>query len=116
MTEVGGRAIVILGTLAVVGGSGWYGRARHWWTRDWPRCRAFWAGYRELEERQALLRRPWEEDLLHWSFDGQTWHLHGHLDPPLGRRRSTTSTGWCPAVSAHPAYDGQSKPGVDPEP
>jgi len=48
-----------------------------------------------MRERRALQRRPWEEDLLHWAKDGT---LHGSVSPPSdGRRRSTTSDGWCPA-------------------
>jgi hypothetical protein len=57
-----------------------------------------WADYREVHERQGLLQRPWEEEFLHWSFDGRRWQLHGHLQPPPGRRRSTTSSGWCPGA------------------
>lgn len=58
------------------------------------------AAHRELLERHQLLDRPWEEDLLHWSHDGQHWRLHGHvLPPPNRRRRSTTRTGWCPATT-----------------
>jgi hypothetical protein len=60
--------------------------------------RDFWAGYRELHERQVLLRQPWKEEVLHWSWDGQDWRLHGHLDPAPGRLPSATSSGWCPAV------------------
>jgi hypothetical protein len=46
-----------------------------------------------------LLNRPWEEEYLHWSFDGAGWHLHGQLSPPDNvRRYSVTSTGWCPAL------------------
>lgn len=56
----------------------------------------------ELSERRALLDRPWEEDLLHWSFDGQGWELHGRLAPPPGGRRrvSVTRRGWCPGLAA----------------
>ncbi|HEX4225999.1 MAG TPA: hypothetical protein VHZ97_26780 [Pseudonocardiaceae bacterium] len=48
----------------------------------------------ELQERAALLSRPWAEDYLHWSArDGR---LHGHLMPPRGwRRYSVTRSGWC---------------------
>jgi len=53
----------------------------------------------ELCERRVLLNRPWEEDFVHWAYDGSGWHLHGHLLPPRGKgRRSTTSRGWCPAL------------------
>ncbi len=56
---------------------------------------------RELEERRALLDRPWEEEFLHWAHDGRAWHLHGHLTPPPRRRtRSVTSRGWCPGLAA----------------
>ncbi len=55
----------------------------------------------ELCERRVLLNRPWEEDFVHWAYDGSGWHLHGHLLPPHAKgRRSTTSRGWCPALRA----------------
>jgi hypothetical protein len=60
------------------------------------RLRHFNATQIELHERLLLLNRPWEEHFLHWSWNGYDWQLHGHLPPPSGRRRSTTSTGWCP--------------------
>jgi hypothetical protein len=51
----------------------------------------------EIAQRLDLLNRPWEEDMLHWSWDGQRWELHGQRLPPSdGRRRSTTKQGWCP--------------------
>lgn len=53
----------------------------------------------ELAQRQDLLNRPWEEEYLHWAFDGERWGLHGNLAPPRGRRRSTTGSGWCPALT-----------------
>jgi hypothetical protein len=60
------------------------------------------SGVRELEERRALLDRPWEEDFLHWACDEQGWHLHGHLAPPRRRRtKSVTSRGWCPGLPAN---------------
>ena len=47
----------------------------------------------ELQERVALLNRPWAEDYLHWSAEGE---LHGSLVPPTGwRRYSVTRSGWC---------------------
>ena len=53
-----------------------------------------------LHERRQLLDRPWEEDLLHWHRDGDSWQLHGRHAPPAdGRRRSTTSDGWCPGTA-----------------
>jgi hypothetical protein len=52
-----------------------------------------------LQERRQLLDRPWEEDLLHWHRDGDSWQLHGEQAPPDdGHRRSTTSDGWCPGA------------------
>jgi len=58
----------------------------------------------ELHERQRLYNRPWEEEFLHWAFDGREWQLHGHLAPPAdGRRRSVTRNGWCPALLTSPA-------------
>lgn len=43
--------------------------------RDW--LRQVLADVRELEERRALLDRPWEEDLLNWARGDQGWQLHG---------------------------------------
>ena len=58
------------------------------------------AEIRELEERRDLLNRPWEEEFLHWAYDGRQWHLHGHRMPGVGkRRRSVTSGGWCPGLA-----------------
>lgn len=63
------------------------------------RVREFLATQAELSQRQSLLNRPWEEEMLHWSWDGREWRLHGHLTPPPGRRRhSTTDSGWCPGL------------------
>jgi hypothetical protein len=62
------------------------------------RFRDFLATQAELAERQDLLNRPWEEEFLHWACDDREWHLHGHLTPPPGRRRSTTRAGWCPGL------------------
>lgn len=65
--------------------------------------REFNATQTELAERQDLLNRPWEEELLHWSYDGR---LHGHIAPPPdGRRRSTTRDGWCIALREWPRTD-----------
>lgn len=51
----------------------------------------------ELEQRRALLTRPWEEQFLHWSRDGNGWSLHGRLVPPAHSPvRSVTPSGWCP--------------------
>jgi len=70
--------------------------------RPIQRLRDALADYRRLVERQALRNRPWEEDFLHWSGDGDSWQLHGHRIPPTrGRRLSLTSEGWCPALSTH---------------
>ncbi|HZA03996.1 MAG TPA: hypothetical protein VE617_05490 [Propionibacteriaceae bacterium] len=74
------------------------------WTRRvaWTRAlRRFWLNYREVAERRALLRRPWEEEFLHQAYDGHSWQRHGHLPSPGGRSRSTTSTGWCPGLRHH---------------
>ncbi|KAA9150717.1 hypothetical protein FPZ12_040545 [Amycolatopsis acidicola] len=62
------------------------------------RLREFLATQAELAERQALLNRPWEEEFLHWSRDGE---LHGHLIPPRGRPRGVTRDGWCPGLRHH---------------
>lgn len=60
----------------------------------WHWLRDAVAEHAELQERLALLNRPWAEDYLHWSaIDGE---LHGHLLPPPGwRRYSVTRHGWC---------------------
>ena len=56
--------------------------------------RQSWAQYKALHERRQLLDRPWLEDVLHWSPDGE---LHGHLAPSgADGPRSVTSDGWCP--------------------
>ena len=56
--------------------------------------RRAWSEHKRLHERRQLLDRPWLEDVLHWSADGE---LHGHVAPaPGGRPRSVTSDGWCP--------------------
>jgi len=60
--------------------------------------RGSYAQYRLLYERQYLRDRPWLEESLHWSLDGQ---LHGHIAlPPMDRRRSVTSDGWCPGYAS----------------
>ncbi len=60
----------------------------------------------ELSERRALLDRPWEEEFLHWAYDGHNWILHGHRLPAPGKRsRSVTSTGWCPGLARPPRRD-----------
>jgi hypothetical protein len=64
--------------------------------------RDFHLRQRELLERQHLANRPWEEQYLHWSYDGTQWHLHGHLPPPSKRRCSTTRGGWCQASQSLP--------------
>jgi hypothetical protein len=64
------------------------------------RVRRVFADVRELDERRALLDRPWEEDFLHWARDDQGWQLHGKFVPPARRRtNSVTSQGWCPHMS-----------------
>jgi hypothetical protein len=61
------------------------------------RLRDFQATQIEMAERRELLNRPWEEDLLHWAWNGDDRVLHGYLCPPPDRRRrSTTKSGWCP--------------------
>jgi hypothetical protein len=56
-----------------------------------------WAEQVELQERLALLNRPWEEEFLHWSGEGPDRRLHGSVPPPaVHRRHSVTSRGWCP--------------------
>jgi hypothetical protein len=62
------------------------------------RLREFHAAQVELQERALLRSSPWLEDQLHWSFDGEEWHLHGHLAPPDGRVRSVSRSGWCPGL------------------
>lgn len=54
----------------------------------------FWRQHQAVYERRQLLERPWLEDVLHWSQEGQ---LHGQVAPTEGgRNRSVTSDGWCP--------------------
>jgi hypothetical protein len=54
----------------------------------------YWTQHKRVYERRQLLQRPWLEDVLHWSPDGQ---LHGEVAPSgPGRSPSTTSDGWCP--------------------
>ena len=54
----------------------------------------YWNQHKALYERRQLLQRPWLEDVLHWSPDGE---LHGEMAPSRsGGARSTTSDGWCP--------------------
>jgi hypothetical protein len=61
------------------------------------RLRGFQANQVKIAERLELLNRPWEENLLHWVWNGDAWSLHGYLcPPPDGRRRSVTRGGWCP--------------------
>lgn len=59
----------------------------------WHWLRTSIEGQVELQERLALLNRPWAEEYLHWSAEGE---LHGHRVPPAGWRRfSVTRGGWC---------------------
>ena len=111
MTDMLTWVIVLLGMSTIVGAQALRGRARGGRAPAAQRFRDFWGGFRELHERQALRQRPWEEELLHWSWDGENWQLHGHLDPPAGRRRSTTSSGWCLALRGRSANEGHSGPG-----
>ena len=71
-----------------------------WWGRKVIQavCRIAGDAY-EWEQRRMLIDRPWEEDFLHWVREQDAWRLHGHLTPPRGRRRCTTSSGWCPGQS-----------------
>lgn len=72
--------------------------ARVLWQRIWRAVRKFNAEQIELHERLLLINRPWEEEYLHWAYDGRQWQLHGYRVPPDGRPRSVTSTGWCPGL------------------
>jgi hypothetical protein len=55
--------------------------------------RDYWTQHKSVYERRTLRDRPWLEEVLHWSADGQ---LHGEVAPSgPGRARSTTSDGWC---------------------
>jgi hypothetical protein len=59
------------------------------------------AAQAELYERVALRQEPWREELLHWSFDGGEWRLHGSLLATSDAGRlSVTRTGWCPGLDA----------------
>lgn len=67
------------------------------WRQFLFRLRDFNATQVELHERLLLLNRPWEEEFMHWAYDGRAWELHGHqLPPPDGRRHGATARGWCP--------------------
>jgi hypothetical protein len=57
--------------------------------------RRHYAGYAELHQRRQLLNRPWLEEFMHFSPDGQ---LHGRLVPPT-TKGSTTGRGWCSCSS-----------------
>jgi hypothetical protein len=53
--------------------------------------------HKRVAERQYLRNRPWLEETLHWSRDGE---LHGHIAPaPTSRSSSVTSDGWCPGLT-----------------
>lgn len=92
------------------------GAARYRRETVWDVIRALWAesarvlaDVRELEERRALLLRPWEEEWWHWSHDGTEWRLHGHRPPPPGRRSSgATGSGWCPGLNRDPEWRSRS--------
>lgn len=63
---------------------------------------------KEVSERMWLLNHPWEEDFLHWTGQGESRRLHGHLPPPAdGRRYSVTRGGWCRGLLADPYADTQ---------
>lgn len=77
--------------------------------RLWSRLRELNADQVEAWERLWLLNNPWEEELLHWTPDGE---LHGTITPPAGRRRhSVTTGGWCPGLADH-AHNAQRPPSV----
>lgn len=42
----------------------------------------FWIQQNEIQERLLLINRPWEEEFIHWAYDGHHWHLYGHLTLP----------------------------------
>jgi hypothetical protein len=65
------------------------------WPKLLQQITEFNAIHIEFCERMLLQNRPWEEEFLHWHWNGQRWHLHGRLLPPPGRPRSTTTTGQC---------------------
>jgi hypothetical protein len=77
------------------------------------RLRELYACQTEIAERLDLLNRPWEEDMLHWAWNGGHWELHGRLSPPPdGRRRSTTRQGWCPGCRSR-SQRNHRQPGGD---
>ncbi len=61
----------------------------------WEALTRFWAEQKEMSERLSLMERPWEEQYLHWAWEGGRYVLHGELVPASGRRMSTTHGGWC---------------------
>jgi hypothetical protein len=75
------------------------------WRRLLLGLRQFNATQIELQERLLLLNRPWEEECLHWCWDGHGWQLHGNRLPAPPGPRGTTSEGWCPQLR-HPSSRG----------
>jgi hypothetical protein len=70
--------------------------------RIWGALREGFGDSAELQERLALLNRPWAEDHLHWVDGEDGPELHGTLVPPKGWRHfSTTHRGWCQAMTQH---------------
>jgi hypothetical protein len=69
----------------------------------WRALTRLWGEQKEIAERLSLLERPWEEQYLHWSFEGGELVLPGELMPSTRRRMSTTRGGWCRRAAGRPA-------------
>lgn len=66
------------------------------------RLREFAEIQTELHERMLLLEQPWREELVHWSYDGHQWRLHGDTVPSACEHlTSLTRSGWCPMHDQH---------------
>jgi hypothetical protein len=68
----------------------------------WEVLARFWAEQKELTERLSLRERPWEEQYLHWAWEGGELVLHGELMPSTHRRMSITRGGWCRRAAGRP--------------
>jgi hypothetical protein len=83
--------------------------------RLWRRFRQFNADQVEIRQRLWLINRPWEEEFLHWAYDGHQWQLHGFRTPPDNRHRATTSSGWCTGLRRRPSPHQPSREEADEE-
>lgn len=63
--------------------------------RLWAGIVATWREHDEVQQRLAILRRPWTFDQAHWVPGPHGPVLHGSTPPPRGGRGPVTSGGWC---------------------